>query len=140
MANWYGTSRSNYFKVKDDCDFRVWADAVGLELLEDDGDGLFAITPPEANDGYWPSSVCIETDDGEFDQDIDIVDELPNFLAEGQVAILMTAGAEKLRYVTGHATAVTWDGRVTYVNLSDIYQKAADEFGLDINSITAAEY
>ena len=142
MANWYGTSRSNYFRVKDDCDFRVWADTVGLRLLEYDGDGLFAIAPPEANDGYWPSSMDVYDEEGDVEDEvsIDIVDELPKFLAEGQVAILMRAGAEKLRYVSGHATAVTWDGRVTYVNLNDIYQKAADEFGVAVGTITLAEY
>lgn len=136
MANWYGTSRSNYFKVKDGAEFRAWADACNLGLFEEGS--LFGIHAGQSEDGSWPGSRWSD-DDKDFIE-IDIVDELPNFLAEGQVAILMTAGAEKLRYVTGHATAVAWDGRITYVNLNDIYQKAADEFGLDINSITAAEY
>jgi hypothetical protein len=42
--------------------------------------------------------------------------------------------------VTGQAIAVRWDGRVVHLSLHDIYEKAAREFGVDVKSITPAEY
>ena len=61
-------------------------------------------------------------------------------LVEGQVAVLMEVGSEKYRYVTGQTIAVRWDGRVVHLSLNDIYEKAAREFGVDVKSITPAEY
>jgi hypothetical protein len=43
-------------------------------------------------------------------------------------------------YVTGQAIAVRWDGGVVHFSLNDIYEKAAREFGVDVKSITLAEY
>lgn len=37
MADWYGNSRSNYFKVKDEVEFREWADCLSLTVWEKDG-------------------------------------------------------------------------------------------------------
>lgn len=37
MATWCGSSRSNYFTVKDTGAFRVWADQLGIDVWEGDG-------------------------------------------------------------------------------------------------------
>lgn len=131
MANWYGTSRSNYFNVKDEGAFREWAESRDLEVLEKPS-GLFGITPSSmSEDGSWPSY------DYDNDYEIDFQAELIEHLAEGQVAILMTIGAEKLRYLTGFSVALAWDGRRISVDIADIYDKVEVEFGLQP---TAAEY
>ena len=131
MANWYGTSRSNYFKVKNEGAFREWAESRDLEVLEN-FIGQRGIAPSSmSEDGSWPSY------DYEMDAEIDFRAELIEHLAEGQVAILMTIGAEKLYYLTGYAVALAWDGRRMSVDIADIYYKAELEFGV---VPTAAEY
>ena len=131
MANWYGTSRSNYFKVENEEAFREWAERRDLEVLENPS-GLFGVAPSSmSEDGSWPSYDC---DD---DCEIDFQAELIEHLAEGQVAIIMTIGAEKLRYLTGYSVALAWDGRRISVDIADIYDKVEVEFGLQP---TAAEY
>ncbi len=131
MANWYGTSRSNYFKVKDGGAFREWAERRNLEVLEDRR-GLLGVAPSSmSEDGSWPSY------DDDDDCEIDFQAELIEHLAEGQVAILMTIGAEKLRYLTGFSVALAWDGRRMSVDIADIYDKVELEFGV---VPTAAEY
>ena len=131
MANWYGTSRSNYFKVKDEEAFREWADSRDLEIFTNLV-GQLAVAPSSmSEDGSWPSY------DNEMDAEIDFQAELIEHLAEGQVAILMTIGAEKLRYLTGYSVALAWDGRRMSVDIADIYDKVELEFGV---VPTAAEY
>ena len=131
MANWYGTSRSNYFKVENEEAFREWAERRDLEVLENPS-GLFGVAPSSmSEDGSWPSYDCDE------DCEIDFQAELIEHLAEGQVAIIMTIGAEKLRYLTGYSVALAWDGRRISVDIADIYDKVEVEFGLQP---TAAGY
>lgn len=132
MADWYGNSRSNYFKVKDEVEFREWADCLSLTVWEKDGG--FAIAGI-CDMGGWPSSRLDDSDDSD---DVDIPEELSKHLAEDEVAILMEVGAEKLRYVTGIAIAISWTGGIVQINLNDIYALAQEKFG-DAN-ITRAEY
>lgn len=201
MANWYGTARSNYFRVKDPEAFKAWVNAMpALTLLEKDGKFGFYVD----DSGGFPSFIdkhftevkgTIRSPQGEsshtfihvaygdapddedviadaatrhfhglpewMDQDnptldLEIDEESENaeldwkvdwglllapHLAEGEVAVLMESGSESgttVNYVSGYALAIAWDGRVTSVNLRDIYAKAAAEFGVDKNSITEA--
>jgi hypothetical protein len=57
-------------------------------------------------------------------------------LVDNQVAIIMGAGAEKLRYINGWAEAYNNKGEKRVINLGDIY-KLAEELG---SEITRAEY
>ncbi|TXH45790.1 MAG: hypothetical protein E6Q97_30805 [Desulfurellales bacterium] len=132
MANWYGTSRTNYFKVKDPEVFSQWAGELSVEVLTGD-EGRVGLAA--ADEGYWPSS---RWDDDRKDYvDVDFVSELVAHLQEGEVAVLVTAGAEKLRYVTGHAVAINSSGETLHVDISDIYDKAKAEWHI---SPTLAEY
>lgn len=134
MANYEGWARSNYFKVKDLEEFKKFLEERDIDLLGESEDGTVAIYP-RYNDGCWPSSNIDE--EGE-EVEFDLVAELAPHLAEGQVAVLMGVGHEKLRYLAGSATAVAWDGRIKCLYLSDIYALAAKEFGA--SSISRAEY
>jgi hypothetical protein len=132
MANWIGTARSNYFHVKDEAQFTIWADACDLDYLQDK-EGRYAIA---ARDGEgWPSSYLDEH--GE-DFDLDLPMELATHLKDGEVAILMEVGNEKLRYLTGYAVAVNSKGEIASVGLDEIYKKAATAF--NNHDITRAEY
>ena len=142
MANYYATARSNYFAVKDETTFRKWAESLGLEILEPthhnkvaDGIRRHGITPGNGDDsGGWPTSRY----DEESDQceAIDVAAQLSAHLADGEVAILMEVGHEKLRYLSGSAVAVNHKGETAVVELDDIYE-AARVLG---PKITRAEY
>ncbi len=136
MANWYGTARSNCFRVKDKDAFLKWADGRGLGVFKNEENAdLFAIYGGEStDDGSWPSY------DVESDTEIDLVAELAQHLPNGQIAVLMEIGAEKLRYLTGVAIAVNHKGRVVELTLSDIYGKASRAFQIPENEITHATY
>jgi hypothetical protein len=136
MANWYGSSRSNYFRVKESDAFLKWAEERGLGVFKNKEEaGLFAIHGGEStDDGSWPGY------DMEGDTEIDLVTELAQHLANRQVAVLIEVGAEKLRYLTGVAIAIDPKGRVAELTLGDIYRKAARSFRIPENEITRAEY
>lgn len=128
MANWYGKARSNYFYVKDEGAF---LEALGemiydLDIVHDHAQrvGLLAKT----EDGDWPT---LDTQD--------VPDIVAEHLVPGEVAVFMSAGAEKLRCVTGYAEAVTSEGKRVSVSLQDIYAKAAEAFDVPVDKIPLAE-
>lgn len=125
MANFYGTARSNYFKVKDANAFKAWVETVpGLGFWEHEGTfGIYSDCP---DSGCWPSA---RWDDDE-DEYFDLVAELAEHLADGEVAVLMEAGAEKLRYISGWAVAVHSSGEYVCVSLDDVYKLAVEKFGV----------
>ena len=141
MANYYATARSNYFAVKDEVTFRQWAEFVGLKVLDPthqdktaDGIRRFAIAPDGGNDDGWPTSRYNEETE-EYD-DVDVHEELAAFLKDGEVAVLMEVGSEKLRYLCGYATAVNSKGEIVGITLEGIYDLAR-KLG---SNITRAEY
>jgi hypothetical protein len=135
MANWYGSSRSNYFCVKDQEAFLQWAESRGLGVFRSENNpGHFAIHSRDNDSGSWPSY------DMEADTEIDLVAELARHLPKGEVAVLMEIGAEKLRYLTGVAIAVNHRGRAVVVSLDDVYRKAARTFRVQEREITQAAY
>jgi len=130
MANFYGTARTNYFKVKDIEAFKDFVNSLSnCTLLEDvgkDEQKLFGFYS-DCDSGCFPSSYNEETDEHE---DIDIVEETAKHLAEGEVAVFMEAGGEKCRYISGWATAINDRGDSIYLSLNDIYKMAEDKFGV----------
>lgn len=143
MANWYGTARSNYFKVKDPEAFKAWVEKRGLQLLHGSDEKGFGIAVGDSSDsGGWPTTDSEAITAGKTDEEceISIHDELAEHLAEGEIAILMEAGAEKLRYVTGNAVAIHSSGKRIEIDLFEIYSKAAKKFKVDVRSISMAQY
>jgi hypothetical protein len=136
MADWNGMARSNYFRVKDEAAFRKWAEDLELEVITD-SEGRFGVYS-KTEDGGFPSERLSE--DEEEMEDLDFPDELAAHLVEGSIAILMTAGHEKDRYVSGYAIALNSEGKRVELVLSDIYTKAAEFFQIDIGNITQATY
>ena len=134
MANFYGFARSNYFKVKDAEAFVAWADKFGSlgVWTRDDMHAIYSDCP---DSGCWPSAAWSEDEDDFIE--IDLEAELAEHLADGEVAILMQCGAEKLRYLSGYATAIDNTGKSVTVSMGDIYALAESAFGV---TPTAAEY
>lgn len=133
MANFYGEARTNYFHVKDEEAFLkamedvpgidIQSDANGFVILGDDCDGY--------NTWYkWSID----------DEELDIPQMVAEHLADGEVAIFMEVGHEKLRYLSGSAVAVNSKGEEVIVSIGDIYKLAATHFGLNEEEISRAEY
>jgi len=135
MANYEAACRSNYFRVKDEQAFRAWAKARNLEIFPSGPDREFCDQYDEVSevsdhqqsfmisheDGTWP---VFFYDDNDKDCECDVVEELAQHLHPDDIAVLMEAGHEKLRYVCGHAIAVNAKGETVAIHLSDIYDKA----------------
>lgn len=132
MANWIGVSRTNYFKVKDEEAFLKAMESLPVDVwgvVTVDGSTAYGLGA-EPNEGSWP----IEDDEG---KEIAIEDLVASHLAEGEVAVFMSAGFEKQRYVSGNAVAVDSTGKRVRISLNDIYDRAHEAFGV---RPTAAEY
>lgn len=121
MANYECVIRTNYFHVKDQNRFHALMEVVtagNLEFWEKkDGNGssVFAF-------GSYGSVYGIPhlMDGGEYGADEESYDEflyqLKNLVADGEAVIIMEAGHEKLRYVSGNATIVTSE-TVEYIDV-----------------------
>jgi len=131
MANWYGTARSNYFTVKDKKAFSLWLEKFpDLEVRskqQRDEPEYFMIFSTCPDTGGWPSWMWADDENVE-DEYVNLVDEISPHLNHGQICVLMEAGAEKLRYISGNAVAFNSLGEYTEIVLSDIYDKAYDVF------------
>ena len=133
MANWYGTARSNYFRVKDEEAFKKdMADLAGVDVGEREEPGETAVRRFAIFDGYgdgWPTPTR-DLFDAEGDrvgeEEVDLFDFVASHLAEGSVAIFMESGSEKQRYVTGFALAINHLGKTISVDLDDIYDKVEE--------------
>lgn len=140
MSNWVGTSRTNYFKVKDK---EAFLDALGafevrVEPAVRNDEPLYMLVS-QSDGGDWPSSDFSSEDvNGDY-KEIWFPGIVAPHLADGECAIFMSVGAEKTRYVTGYAVAIVNDGRYVEVNLDEIYGKAVRELGLE-QPPTFAEY
>lgn len=136
MANYTGAGRSNYFKVKDEEAFLKWAEAICLEVWKgsDYHKDMYAFCG-DHEAGLLPSSRT--NDDGTILEDVDLFAELAEHLADGQVAVFIHAGHEKLRVVGGYATAVNSKGELLNLDLSEIYDLVHIKWGIDT---TVAEY
>lgn len=133
MANYYTSARTNYFTVTNEDAFRKWAcqfpsayvihrkheDVSQFGFLFDEDDGV-------------PSHFFDQNDE---EQEVDFMAELAAFLPDGVVAILISVGAEKLRYVNGYAMAINNKLESREIGLDRIYALAAE-----LGQYTHAEY
>ena len=132
MSSWIGQARSNYFKVKDVEAFKEWCSIRNLECLEN-SDGVGFVTLEEY--GNMPSFWYDEDDN---DCEINYEAELPEFLKKGEVAILMEAGSEKARFITGWAQAIHSSGDTFSICLNDVYTMAKAKW--DAKKVSVCEY
>lgn len=135
MANYYGTTRSNYFLVKDAEAFKAEMENLPVEVITSKigNETGYGIMDNDA-DGGGLSWVTLD-EDGEA-IDLDWIEVLSKHLRDGQVCVLMETGAEKYRLLNGYAFAFNNKGEERTVRLTNIYDLAA-ELG---DGITKAEY
>lgn len=140
MANWYGASRTNYFHCDDRAALETAIEPFDLQIMPGSYETLLMLAPSELSEGGWPIFAITE-DDVEIEFSFEKI-VMPH-VKEGEVVITMSAGAEKLRYVTGQAQAFIRKGeevRSCALSLNDIYAKAAARFETPLADITACEY
>jgi hypothetical protein len=125
MANYYGISRSNYFRVKDVEAFKTLCARWSLEMI--DRDGLVGFL--DANGGGFNPDYYYDEETGD-EVNGNLFADLAELLQENEVAVVIESGHEKHRYLIGKAIAIHSDGRQIYVSVDDIYQKALAEFGV----------
>jgi hypothetical protein len=135
MANYYGSSRSNYFKVKDVDKFKDFLNSMYDMEFIDDGNGRvgFLVT---GEGGSIPCEIWDKEQDEYVDLDFDKL--LAQHLQDGEVAVYQEVGAEKLRYLVGYSVAVNSKGETAMVSIADIYKIAQEELGGE--NITLCEY
>lgn len=132
MSNWYGTARTNFVRFADEAAYeaaKALIDSTNMQwhphethklvamVSGDDDSGGFDFTTTDDKEIWWP--------------------DITQHLADGQVLVAIEAGAEKLRYVSGHANAVSKSGEYVKISLDDIYTLAFEKFGVEP---TVAEY
>lgn len=130
MANWYGAARTNYFPVRDVEAFKVWAATASLRPHQSDTTELWCLLSDDEYGG-WPTQIWDE--DAGDGRDFDIVAELAVHVVGGWPVILMESGAEKLRHVTGSATAFrVTNGEIEceQLVLDDIHDIAEQRWGI----------
>jgi hypothetical protein len=136
MANFYGQARSNYFMVKNNEEFVAEMEKYPVKVItkETDGVTLYGVMDDDDDGGGDMFSVWDEDEDGA--DELDWSEVFTRHLADGWVAVIVSSGAEKYRYISGHAVAYNNKGEETHLDLSDIYTLAG-QLG---DKITMAEY
>ena len=120
MANFCGMGRSNYFRVNDNDKFREFCGRYELEFWNSEKEPDLVAFYTNGEGGF---DNCYINEAGD-PVDGDIEGELAKLLVPGEVAVLMSIGNEKMRYLDGYAVAINSDGFRKAVNLTDIYKKA----------------
>lgn len=141
MANYDATARSNYVKLSNpEAAIRI-AKAAGIRVSKSNlHPDLYCFL--SENEGGWPSTLCDIDNTGE-ETDFSFEENIMPYVEEGEVLVLMEAGAEKLRYIIGAAVAMQRKGEkvsVCQVHLDGIYKIAAKKFKVAEDSITTATY
>jgi hypothetical protein len=143
VSNYVAQARTNYFAVKDIEALKTALRSYGIEphpwsaaqtgaefIFDNEKDGSVALF----SYGNWPSleedAVADRLgaeDDEEVPQDhVDLAALVAAHLVDGQVAIFMDIGFEKMRYLGGTAVAVNAADERRVVDLQDIYGLAQE--------------
>ena len=125
MANYYGMSKSNYFKVNDIELFKTELESYPVNVFTVDRDGveLVSFVDNDENEGNVDSYYDEESDEY---IDVDWPDVFRRHLADNWVAIVEGIGNEKYRYFNGYAVAYNNKGEVRSVGINAIYDLARD--------------
>lgn len=130
MANWYGVARSNRFTVKDHKEFLEEIANLELDVHQEDSDPNTVVLFSDTEDGAFAS--YFYDDEQEEYVDVDLPTIIQRHITEDSCAILMEAGNEKLRYITGWSCAIS-SKEIVYVNLNEIYKHAEEMMGKPVN-------
>ena len=137
MADFLATSRSNYVIVKD-----VQAAVDSLKPYDipihrhPTNENAIMLTGCDAN-GTFNSSYLGESEENY----VNLAEWAATHLVEGQVLVLVSAGAEKLDYVSAWAEAYTWKGEAITVNLLDVlFSRIQSDLGIPPYEVADPSY
>lgn len=136
MANYYGSARSNYFKVKDEDAFKAALSEIPDIEVHGSDKGFCVLVGSSSDSGAWP---CWGWDEDGEEYEIDIPEIVSEHLQDNEVAIFEEVGAEKLRYLIGYAEAINNKGERRSISLNNILE-LAEELTDKPENITSAEY
>ena len=132
VSNWYGAAKSNFVKVKDLDALRKALEPWSIKIQENcAADGKICLLA-SSDEGGWPSW---GTDEEGADVEFSFADLVVPHLVEGEVLVVVEAGHEGLRCITGFAEAFDTKGGRVSLGLGDIMELAAKEFKVDLASI-----
>lgn len=139
MANYYGTTRTNYFRVNDEKEYeRLVSGLCGEDNIHDftciGDDGVL-----RHGFGSYSSLHWVDPDDEENEGLEEFLEKLSKILPEDEAFILLESGYEKLRYVTGWCCIVT-SKEIRYREISDVAIKEAREMLNDPDFTTQVDY
>lgn len=142
MANYVGTFRSSYFRVEDENAYNslkhhlvVTDNDVEFWSKEKDGEIYHGFGGYGSIVGYVEDARAYE--DGESDEEPDydrLMEELSEIIKEGDTCVIMSAGHENLRYVSGEVVVITKD-HVEYDSLENRAREIMKDHGVDSSSI-----
>ncbi|HBC87083.1 MAG TPA: hypothetical protein DCZ94_09030 [Lentisphaeria bacterium] len=119
MADYYGYARSNYFRVKDMARFKAAMDKCDVRIITGVGRGRKGkVALLATGEAGWDSSYV---DGNGKEINFNIIDIVAPRLEDGEVAVFMSIGYEKLRYLAGDAFAINNRMECVSICLSDIY-------------------
>ena len=137
MANWYGETRTNYFKVTDEARYQeLFQRLVGEEEIEDFS-SEFGGELYHAFGSYCDICFIGVDEDGKPDYNIeleyfDFLKEISKILTKDSCLVLTCVGHEKLRYLTGICSVVFPNGKITEMSLDGFaISKVQRYFGKD---------
>lgn len=123
MANYEAAARTDYFRVKDPEAFK--ADLFKVSGIE------------QCVQGDLPNEFCLLFEDGipgqlddDEDTDIEFGEFICHHLLDNSILVIFESGHERLRYCSGVAQAWRNDGKCVQIQLTDIYAKASEVFGI----------
>ncbi len=134
MANYYGSTRTNYFHVKDEEKFRDMMEHVITydghidiwEAQDREGNKTFAFGGYAIIAGYQENPKEADADpDADPDYE-EFILNLSECLCEDDAAIIYEIGQEKLRYLSAYAIVVTSKGHETLNLLMMACDKASE--------------
>lgn len=126
MANFYGQTRSNYFAVKDAEAFKAELENYPVQIITKELDGVTLYGFLDADDDGAGEIWSIYNDETDEFDEIDWGHVFKRHLQDDWVAVIVSTGVEKYRYILGDATAYNNKGESKTLNLEYIYELAKD--------------
>lgn len=130
MANWYGATRTNYFKVNDEEKYqelfkRLWNEDDPVEDFSRTEDNQLWHAFGAYNEIFFLGEDLDPDNPLEYDA---FVFEMGQILTPDSVFITTCVGNEKLRYLTGICWMIFPNGRMVVEDLSGFAYRNAERF------------
>lgn len=136
MANYYGKGRTNTFRVNDVDALKVALEGTEFVVSERPEQGIGAVIITAADsDGAGCWGQLVTTDEDDEPEELFVPDMIAAHLQDGQVAVFVHAGSEKLCYVSAYSIAVHSSGQQVRIDINDVYRLAAETFNLCADEI-----